>query len=176
MKVLAGDFQTRTGSGAQANFIYSHPIGQFTFPDPNKELWFWPRHVTYYMDSVEEIQEITDENKVKVLGVAGWGALGGLALGPLGLIAGMVLGGRGKVVVCAVKFKDGKQALLEVNQKEWTNIVAARFQLETMHRQGKNVYEKLSESGKSNSGIRELIIMLIVVVGALYVFYWIISL
>ncbi len=96
MKVLAGDFQTRTGSGAQANFIYSHPIGQFTFPDPNKELWFWPRHVTYfpgsqYMDSVEEIQEITDENKVKVLGAAGWGALGGLALGPLGLIAGMVL-------------------------------------------------------------------------------------
>ncbi len=78
--------------------------------------------------------------------------------------------------MCAVKFKDGKQALLEVNQKEWTNIVAARFQLETMHRQGKNVYEKLSESGKSNSGIRELIIMLIVVVGALYVFYWIISL
>ena len=128
------------------------------------------------MDSVEEIQEITDENKVKVLGAAGWGALGGLALRPLGLIAGMVLGGRGKVVVCAVKFKDGKQALLEVNQKEWTNIVAARFQLETMHRQGKNVYEKLSESGKSNSGIRELIIMLIVVVGALYVFYWIISL
>ena len=118
MKVLAGDFQTNSAIGASFSF------GMFSFPDP--EAWL-PKLVHYEMSDVDELDEVSEENKVKVLGAAGWGTVGALALGPVGLLAGLVLGGRGKKVVFAVKFNDGKSALVEVNQKVWKKIAVERW-------------------------------------------------
>jgi hypothetical protein len=123
MKVLAGDFKTSSENGASAAFR----SGRFSFPDPEVGFAWFPKLVHYDMGNVDELDEVSEENKVKVLGAAGWGTVGALALGPVGLLAGLILGGRGKQVVFAVKFYDGKRALVEVNQKVWKKIVAARF-------------------------------------------------
>ena len=42
-------------------------------------------------------------------------------------MAELVLGGRGKKVVFAVKFNDGKRALVEVHQKVWKKIAVERW-------------------------------------------------
>ena len=123
MKVLAGDFKTSSENGASADFRF----GMFSFPDPEVDFAWLPKLVHYKMSDVDELDEVSEENKVKVLGAAGWGTVGALALGPVGLLAGLILGGRGKQVVFAVKFNDGKRALVEVNQKVWKKIVVARF-------------------------------------------------
>ena len=123
MKVLAGDFKTNSANGASADFRF----GMFSFPDPEVGFAWLPKLVHYKMSDVDELDEVSEENKVKVLGAAGWGTVGALALGPVGLLAGLVLGGRGKKVVFAVKFNDGKRALVEVNQKVWKKIAVERW-------------------------------------------------
>ncbi len=92
--------------------------------------WFSKELVSYGIEKVDELEEISEENKAKVLSAVGWGAIGALALGPVGLLAGLFLGGRReKKVVFVVKFKDGKRALIETDQNGWKSIVAARHGL-----------------------------------------------
>ena len=127
IKVLAGDFQNSSASGAKASFISALGAGAFSFPDPSVDFAWTPKAVRYGVDSIVELEEVSEDNKVQVLGAAGWGAVGALALGPAGLLAGLVVGARGKSVVFAVTFSDGKRALIEADKKTWLMIVAARF-------------------------------------------------
>ena len=120
-KVLAGDFTTGNGS-----FMFGH----FTLYATGQESWI-PKSTSYTMRQVTDLQEINESNKVSVLGATGWGTLGAVALGPVGLLAGMVLGGRGKSVVFAVEFDDGKKALIQCSNKVWTKIIAAKFNATT---------------------------------------------
>lgn len=76
---------------------------------------------------VAQLEQITEDNKVKVLGAAGWGVAGGVVFGPVGLLAGLVLGGRGKKVVFACHFHDGRKLLGETDMKTWTAMQAATF-------------------------------------------------
>ncbi|MYB62848.1 MAG: hypothetical protein F4X69_15935 [Gemmatimonadetes bacterium] len=115
LKILAGDL---IGPKAEFNaggfgFFEEHDYGK---PD-----------VQYYMSDVKKIEEITEANKVRVLGAAGWGLLDTLVAGPIGLVAGAVLGGRGKTVVFSVEFNDGKKSLFETDAKTWKRILAAGF-------------------------------------------------
>lgn len=126
IKVLAGDFPKSSASGAMATFS-AVGGGTFTFPDPDADFSFFGKYVHYHMSRVTELEEVSEHNKVRVLGAAGWGAVGALALGPAGLLAGLILGGRGKAVVFAVCFDDDRRALVQADQKTWTKIVAARF-------------------------------------------------
>lgn len=48
-------------------------------------------------------------------------------LGPVDLLAGAILGGRGKKVVLAFTFTDNRRALLEASGREWTLIQTERF-------------------------------------------------
>ena len=133
MKVLAGDFSL---AGERSHYNSStvyfpmnggksrYRIGMFNFPDPGNEGFLSYGRIMYRMTAVSEMQELTEENKVKVLGAAGWGAVGALVAGPMGLLAGMVLGGRGSNMVISVTFKDGRKALLQVDATTWTNMLA----------------------------------------------------
>lgn len=127
IEVLAGDFANSSASGARSSFSSALDGGAFYFPDPEVEFAWTPKTVRYATDSIAELEEISEDNKVRVLGAAGWGAIGALAHGPVGLLAGLVLGGRGKAVVFAVAFNDGKRALIKADKKTWLKIVAARF-------------------------------------------------
>lgn len=71
---------------------------------------------------------IASEEEVKRIGGAlGWGTAGALLLGPAGLLAGMLLGGKGKDVTFIAHFKDGKKMLATTDQKSFTKMQALVF-------------------------------------------------
>lgn len=75
----------------------------------------------------EKVEIVTEENKKKVLGTVGWGAAGALMLGPLGLLAGLLLGGKKKEVCFAGTFKDGRKLLATTDAKTFKKIMGAAF-------------------------------------------------
>ena len=123
IKILAGDFKNSSENGARASFT----LGQFMLPDPDAGFAWLPKYVNYDMSRIRQLDELSEDNKVSVLGAAGWGTIGALALGPVGLLGGLVLAGRGKAVVFAVTFDDGKRALIEADQRTWKKILTSRF-------------------------------------------------
>ena len=75
-----------------------------------------------------ELIELADEDSVKrVGGTVGWGVAGAVILGPVGLLAGMLLGGRGKRITFVGRLKDGRKLLAETDKKTWQKIQAALF-------------------------------------------------
>jgi hypothetical protein len=73
------------------------------------------------------VEAITEENKKKFIGAAGWGLVGAAALGPIGALAGILAGGNKKTVCAACVCKDGNKFLVEVDQKTFKKMVAATF-------------------------------------------------
>jgi hypothetical protein len=85
--------------------------------------------------------EFLDEEKVSKLGrKAGWAFLGGVTLGPLGLIGGALLGGRKKKATFACELKDGRKFMGETDEKSWKKlqktVMAATFMQEESEKQG----------------------------------------
>jgi len=75
-----------------------------------------------------ELIEAASEESVKKLGGAiGWGAAGAVILGPVGLLAGLLLGGKKKEVTFVAKFKDGRKLLATTDSKTYTKLMAAVF-------------------------------------------------
>jgi len=75
-----------------------------------------------------DILEIASEENVKKMGgTVGWGIAGAALLGPLGLLAGLLLGGKSKQVTFICQFKDGRKFLAIAHQKIYTKIQAAIF-------------------------------------------------
>lgn len=77
--------------------------------------------------NVKSIEMIDEEKRKKLAGTAGWGLVGAVALGPLGAIGGMLLGGNKKQVVFTCELKDGRKFMATTNSKIWTKIQAANF-------------------------------------------------
>ena len=63
----------------------------------------------------------------KIGGTVGWGAVGAIALGPVGLLAGLLLGGKKKEVTFVARFKDGRKLLATTDNGTFTKIKAAIF-------------------------------------------------
>lgn len=116
-KVHAGDFATNRKA------IFTS--GMFSMPDKD-DIWAWKMH-RYMANDVEEIAQASEENVKRIGGTIGWGAAGGLILGPVGLLAGLLAGGRKKEVTFIVKFKDGKKALCTADNKIYTKMMASQF-------------------------------------------------
>lgn len=115
VKILAGDYK------GQAGFMWS----SFTMP------WMpgdgFSLGKTYSTSDIEAV-EVASEDSVKRLGgTVGWGVAGAALLGPVGLLAGMLLGGRGKEVTFVAKFKDGKKILATADSDTYKKILAAVF-------------------------------------------------
>lgn len=66
--------------------------------------------------NIASIQAVTEENKKSFIGKAGWGLVGGLALGGVGAIAGLIAGGNKKETVIAMSMKTGENIVATVNQ------------------------------------------------------------
>lgn len=77
-----------------------------------------------YLKSVEIV---TEENKKKFIGTAGWAIAGTALLGPIGLIAGALAGGRKKEILVACQLKDGKKFLAVVNSKVYQKMMQIVF-------------------------------------------------
>lgn len=79
------------------------------------------------LEDVASFEVVTEENKASILGKVGWGAVGALALGPLGLLAGVLGGGNRRDRVMAVEFRDGRRILLKGNAKDVEQFTAGTF-------------------------------------------------
>lgn len=76
---------------------------------------------------VEEVTVATEENVKRVGGTVGWGIAGAALLGPLGLLAGLLVGGRGKDVTFIMKLKDGRKMLATTDSKTFIKLSAMAF-------------------------------------------------
>ena len=82
---------------------------------------------TIKSSEIEEIALASEENLKKITGTVGWGLTGGVLLGPAGLLAGLLLGGRKKEVTFVAKFKDGRKLLATTDPKTYKKLLAAAF-------------------------------------------------
>ena len=73
-----------------------------------------------------EIVEVASEDSVKRIGgTIAWAAAGALALGPVGLLAGLVLGGKRKEVTFVARFRDGRKLLATTDSGTFIKLQAA---------------------------------------------------
>ena len=114
IKVLAGDF---TGDGSYAD-------GRITLRPKESPS---PAHRMKVQEFLQSVEIAAQHNAVKVGGAVGWGAAGAILAGPVGLLAGAMLGGRGKEVVFVAVLKDGRKFLGQTDSKTFAALKAALF-------------------------------------------------
>src|SRR5690606_36515607 len=80
-----------------------------------------------FITEVAELEVASEESVKRIGGTVGWGAVGGVLLGPVGLLAGLLAGGRGKDVTFVCKLKDGRKFMATAPSKVYTELSAVRF-------------------------------------------------
>ena len=76
---------------------------------------------------VQDLELATEESVKRLGGTVGWGIVGGALLGPVGLLAGLLAGGRGKDVTFVCTLKDGRKFMATAPAKVYKEILASRF-------------------------------------------------
>lgn len=115
IKLLAGDFGTGAGTlGSRA----------ITLPRPDLGV-FKTEEVHFPM--LQSVDVATEENVKRAGGTVGWGLAGAALLGPVGLLAGLLVGGRGKDVTFVAVLKDGRRLMATTDASTYKKIVAATF-------------------------------------------------
>lgn len=110
-KVIAGDYL-----GAKVNCV----LGQISF------LVSFTKTVDIKKSVVESYDLITDEHRKSAASGVARGAVGAALLGPIGLLAGLSAKNKG-VYTVAIKFKDGKNSLIEVDDKIYKTLIKILF-------------------------------------------------
>jgi hypothetical protein len=77
--------------------------------------------------ALESIDVASEESVKRIGGTIGWGAAGAVILGPVGLLAGLLLGGKKKEVTFVAKFKDGRRLLATTDSAAFVKMKAAIF-------------------------------------------------
>lgn len=116
IKIHAGDFLLGDGS-------FSPTFGSLQLR--TKEHKFLGEGIP--LSNLETVEIATEENVKKLGGTLGWGAVGAVVLGPLGLLAGLLLGGKKKEITFVAKFKDGRKLLATTDNRTFTKLKAATF-------------------------------------------------
>jgi hypothetical protein len=134
IKILAGDFP-------EGNCDYSW--GDFNFGFLSKNI----------SDKQLDTVEIATEESVKRIGgTVGWGVAGAVILGPVGLLAGLLLGGKSKDITFIAKFKNGKKFMASTDNKTFTKLQAVTFKKKTsIYTNNSNTVIKDSAESKVDS-------------------------
>lgn len=110
--VIAGDYQ---GKSVSCNFgVVSIIIGLGKSMFLNK-------------DKVESYELITDEHRKSAASGVARGLVGGVLLGPVGLLAGGISAKNKGIYQVAIQFKNGERSLLEVDDKIYKAIIKSCF-------------------------------------------------
>jgi hypothetical protein len=113
LTVLAGDFIKGEG----------HIAGDSLFlPTPAN-----PGGESIPLSELASVEVANEETARDMMGTIGWGAAGALLLGPVGLLAGLFLGGKTKEVTFVARFKDGRKLLATTDGGSYTRVLAAAF-------------------------------------------------
>ncbi|MDE2704697.1 MAG: hypothetical protein OXI35_06475 [Gemmatimonadota bacterium] len=72
-----------------------------------------------------DVEIATEETLKRMAGAVGWGIAGSLALGPVGLLAGVLVGGRKKEITLIATLQDGRRFVATVDAKTFTKLQAA---------------------------------------------------
>ena len=80
-----------------------------------------------HIRELETVEMATEESVKKIGGTIGWGVTGAVLLGPVGLLAGVLLGGKKKQVTFVAKFKDERKLFATTDSKTFTKLQAAVF-------------------------------------------------
>lgn len=101
LKVIGGDYKYMTVCRGWTGGVSHLACNQGVF-----------KSVKMKKKDITSCHLISESNKASILGKVGWGAVGAAALGPLGLLAGVLGGGNSKEIVVALEFHDGTRALV----------------------------------------------------------------
>ncbi|BCR35201.1 SHOCT domain-containing protein [Mariniplasma anaerobium] len=85
------------------------------------------KHIPLNSKYIESYEVITDEHRKSASSAVARGAIGAVLLGPIGLLGGAISGKKKGKYTIAIKFRDGKNSLLEVNEKIYKIIMRACF-------------------------------------------------
>lgn len=119
LKVLGGDWEEKHAASIRKSFT-----GKF---DTLVITRGFMKNDKFKKEDILSADIVTEENQKSIAGKLGWGAAGAIALGPLGLLAGVLGGGNKNVLVVAVAFQDGRKILLQGKSKELMPLVGAAF-------------------------------------------------
>lgn len=92
-------------------------------------------------------EEITQENVTSFSGAAGGGLVGGVLLGPAGMLAGLVLGGKRDNVTFHFKFKDGREFIGTSSAKTF-NLMKHALLASGLDRSDENKAKNLKKTNK----------------------------
>ncbi|MGJ0848308.1 hypothetical protein ACR77J_16580 [Tissierella praeacuta] len=86
----------------------------------------WMQKVEINKSTVEAYEIVDEEQKTKAMSAIGRGMIGSLALGPVGMLAGLSAKKK-KTYLIAIKFKDGKESLIEINDVFYKHLIKSLF-------------------------------------------------
>lgn len=112
-ELLAGDWDIKRG----AQFTF----GKFIMPSDS----FKGEVIT--PDMVRSIEIASEDNFKKWGNAAGWGLVGGLATGGIGLAAGLLFGGNKKTVMFVCQLTDGRKFMGKTSRGHYQKITVAHF-------------------------------------------------
>ncbi len=115
--VHAGDFRT----GNEHQFLRGKLIMK-------KRKGFFRERIK--LEAVETVEMASEEAVKRLGGTIGWGVAGAVILGPIGLLAGLLAGGKGKDVTFVCRLKDGRKFLATAPSAMFTELQNGTFRFE----------------------------------------------
>jgi hypothetical protein len=79
------------------------------------------------LSELETVEVATEEAVKRLGGTVGWGVVGATLLGPVGLLAGLLLGGKKTEVTFVARFKDGRKMLASSDASTYKKFMTAVF-------------------------------------------------
>lgn len=111
-KVIAGDYEKKAVTVSGSKVVISTGF---------------MKSVTLDRNTVEAYELITDEHRKSAASGAARGIVGGVLLGPVGLLAGGLSAKSKGIYQVAIQFKDGKKSLIEVDDKIYKTLIKCCF-------------------------------------------------
>ena len=85
------------------------------------------RYELISLSRLETVEAATEESVKRLGGTVGWGLAGAVVLGPVGLLAGLLAGGKKKRVTFIAVLDDGRKFMATGSHKDYIKMQAATF-------------------------------------------------